>query len=121
MDAALRDERLRDGHRAPLAGIGTNVANLGLLKGLQAERQANYARMPADPGFVPFIPKKRDERICRACVTDIHILPRNRIDAVVACHVRIERIAALGVDMRGDGCRGLEQDRPILRYAIISR
>ena len=114
--ASLRDERLRDVHRALYAEIGTNVANLGSVAGLEAERQTIDGRMHADPGFVPFIPRERDDRVFEALVKDIHILPRSSIDAVVAYYVQIGRIAALAEDMRSDGFRSLEQDRRILMY-----
>jgi len=115
--ASLRDERLRDVHRALYAEIGTNVANLGSVAGLEAERQTIDDRMHADPGFVPFIPRERDDRVFEALVKDIHILPRSSSDAVVAYYVQIGRIAALAEDMRSDVFRTLEQDRRILMYS----
>jgi len=114
--ARLRDEKLRDVHRALFAEIGANLANLGSAAELDSYCEQIVGRMRQDDGFVPFIPKERADRVFESIVENIHILPRTSIDPVVAYYGQIERIAALADDMRGAAFAALSKERQIDMY-----
>ncbi|KAF0675426.1 hypothetical protein [Profundibacterium mesophilum] len=112
----LREEKLRDAHRALFAEIATFLANLADETALDTYVDAMVARMEADPDFVPFIPKERHDRLFDSIQGEIHVLPRVTIDPVVRYYSQLSAIAALAEDMRGRGFARLSQDRRIVIY-----
>ncbi|PTW49789.1 MULTISPECIES: hypothetical protein [Rhodovulum] len=114
--AALRAERTRDVHRALYAEIASCLANLESPEALAAYRDAMAARMREDAGFVPLIPRERNDTVFRALVAEIHILPRVTIDPVVSYYSQLFAIEAMIADMRGERFRALEPERRIAMY-----
>lgn len=112
----LRDEKLRDTHKAIFAEIATNLASLYDEATLDAHADRILAQMNGDPAFVPFIPKEHRPRIFDAMDQDIYILPRVTIDWIVMYYSQIDAIAALAEDMRGASFRSLHQERRIAMY-----
>ncbi|MBN2906324.1 MAG: hypothetical protein JXJ18_06430 [Rhodobacteraceae bacterium] len=115
--AALRAERLRDAHRALFAEIASNLANLRSVEALTGYRDDLIARMRADPGYVPLIPRERNDTIFRALIAEIHILPRVTIDPIVSYYNQLFALEALIEDMRGERFKTLEQERRIAMYS----
>jgi hypothetical protein len=114
--AHLRKEKLRDFHRAIHAEIGTNLANLWDEKRLESYSAGLIEKMREDDGFIPFIPRERNDFTYDALIGDIHILPRQTIDPIVVYYSQIKSIAALADDMRGAGFKAMAQDRRIAMY-----
>lgn len=113
----LRDEKLRDMHRAIYAEIETNLVNLideETLDGFAAEMEA---RMTSDRRFVPLVPKERHDRLFDTIKAEIHVLPRVTIDPIVRYYSLLDTIAALVEDMRSDGYAKLPAERRIAVYA----
>lgn len=105
-----RFERLRDVHRALYAEIGAYLANIVRdPEQLDAERADIVQQIEADHTFVPFVPQENADRVYRAILSDIHILPRSSIDLVVAFYGQLAAISALVENMSTD------------RYALLSR
>lgn len=118
--ASLRAERLRDVHRALYAEIGANLSNLVDAETLDRERDAGLARIaeaPEDAPYVPFIGRESRDQIFQAIVSDIHILPRTSIDAVVPYYAQIAAISAIIEDLRGPTYASLSKDRRMQVYA----
>lgn len=115
--ATLRAERTRDVHRALYAEIGTNLANLWDEAQLDAYAAPIVARMRAEgEGFIPFIPVEQNDHLYEKIAAEIHILPRQTIDPVVAYYSQVRAIAALATDMRAAAFAGLAADRRIDMY-----
>lgn len=115
-DRRLRQERLRDVHRALYAEIGTNLSNLRSASALSDDVAQMEQRMEAEPDFVPFLPQERTDRVFSEIVGEIHILPRVTIDPVVAYYAQVGAISALVEDMRADGYAALSPGRRLAIY-----
>ncbi len=109
--ARLREERIRDVHRALFAEIGAYLDSIGSLEALQQGHDRIAQRMSTDPDFMPFHPSEEPDRVYRAIIGEIHILPRTSIDVVVAFYGQIAAIGAFIEDMRSPSFAGLSQDR----------
>lgn len=112
----LREEQLRDAHRAIFAEIATNLSNLWDIESLRDYGADMAAKMEEDPDFIPFIPRERNDRLFEAIQARIHILPRVTIDPIVAYYAQIDAVGALVDDMRGEAFKTLPQDRRIVMY-----
>lgn len=112
-----RAERLRDVHRALFAEIRHNLANLGSVGELQDYGMAMLARIRETDGFVPFIPRERNDSVFSSVVSDIHILPRVTIDPVVQYYSQLAALDALVEDMRGRTFAEMEPRRRAAVYA----
>lgn len=97
-----RTERLRDLHRALYSEIQHNLDNLGSEDDLKAHAEKMLARMEEGDGFVPFIPRERNDTVFQAVVGDLHILPRTSIDPVVRYYSQLAALDAMVEDMRGE-------------------
>lgn len=115
--AALRAEKLRDLHRALFAEIASYLANLDSIQALDSYRATLVGRMRDDPDYVPLIPRERNDTIFRACIAEIHILPRVTIDPIVTYYSQIFAIETLIDDMRGERFQTLEPERRIAMYS----
>jgi hypothetical protein len=113
---ALRAERLRDAHRALFAEIRAYLSQLVSRDALEEYRDEIVARMRADPGFVPLVPRERADRVFAALIEEIHILPRVTIDPLVTYYSHLHAIEALADDMRAEGFAALPQERRIALY-----
>lgn len=112
--ARARAERLRDYHKAIYAEIGNTLHSL--YHGASAGEEV-LTRMMEDLDFVPFVPKEEHSHIYDAIVSEIDVLPRQTIDAIVAYYSLIKTIAALAEDMRGFTFRRLPAERRMVIYA----
>lgn len=112
----LREEKLRDAHRAIFAEIATYVSNLWDGDQLDDYAEGIVARMQADPEFVPFIPRERYDRLFENIQSEINILPRVTIDPVVRYYSILDAIAAIAEDMRGRRFALLDPGRRIAIY-----
>jgi hypothetical protein len=101
-DRQLREERVGDIQRALLAEIRAHVAALEgqTLDDAQA-REAMVARLAAGR-HVPILPHDANDRIFRAIVEDVHILPEWAIDPVVRYYRLLAVRAALAQDIRAN-------------------
>jgi hypothetical protein len=113
---ALRAERLRDAHRALFAEIRAYLSQLVSRAELARYGDEMMARMRADPGFVPLVPRERSDRVFAALIAEIHILPRVTIDPLVTYYAHLHAIEALADDMRAEGYAALGQERRIALY-----
>ncbi len=112
-----RAERLRDYHKALYAEIGNTLASLYDEGRGEDHVAATVARMRAEADFVPFIPRERHDHVYDAVITEIDVLPRQTIDAIVAYYSLVKSIGALADDMRGEGFRQLAPERRIAIYS----
>ncbi len=115
--AAQRAERLRDVHRALYAEIGANLSNLESVEALNVQRVSTLELMQSDPDYVPFLGRENRNLVFQAIVSEINILPRTSIDAVVAYYAQLASIDAMTEDLRGQTFANLSVDR---RSAIYS-
>ena len=114
--ARLRREKLRDMHRAIFAEIGVYTANIWDEDALNAFANEMVERMEKNADFVPFIPHERGDVVFNAMIPDVHILPRQTIDPIVAYYSQLATISAFIEDMRGDAFRQMMQTRRIAMY-----
>ncbi len=112
-----RAERLRDVHRALYAEISHNLGNLGSIGALQDFGMQMFARIRDADGFVPFIPRERNDSVFRTVVADIHVLPRVTIDPIVQYYSQLAALDALVEDMRGDTFAAMSPRRRSDLYA----
>lgn len=115
--ARSRAEKLRDYHKAIYAEIGNTLESLW-----EADTSDDYVgviieRMRVEDGYVPFVPREHHDHVYNAVISEIDILPRQTIDAIVAYYSLIKSLAALADDMRSDTFRTLEKERQIAIYS----
>lgn len=100
-DRMLRDEQVGDVQRALLAEIRAHVAAL--------ERQEDFDSLVArarlrdkliSDQHVPILPHDANDRIFRAIVEQVHLLPQNVIDPVVRYYRLLAVRVALAQDIR---------------------
>ena len=112
----LRAEALRDAHKALFGEIRNACADYWAEGEADAHAARVFARMEADAGFTPFVPREVHDRVFVALLPRIDVLPRQTIDAIVAFYALVASIAALVEDMRGDRYPTLEAERRIAVY-----
>jgi len=117
-DHQLREERVGDIQRALLAEIRAHVAALeGQTLDDPAAREEMVARL-AQGRHVPILPHDANDRIFRAIVEDVHILPEWAIDPVVRYYRLLAVRSALAQDIRanakGEPARATEMFRDYL-------
>jgi hypothetical protein len=66
--------------------------------------------------FTPFVPRYATEIVFEAMLADIHILPTETIDDVVAYYKQEYKLRELVEDLRSDRYHELEQDRKARIY-----
>lgn len=97
-DKLLRSERINDIQRAILAEIRAHVVAL--------ERQSDadgWQDMPiTDEDYLPILPHDANDRIFRAIVEEVHMLPEWVIDPVVRYYRLLAVRAALAQDIRSN-------------------
>ena len=114
--AQARAARVADLQRALLAEIGTSLANLGSESRIAEETGIILARMRAEPGFVPFIPRERANAVYAAALEDIALLPGVTVEPVVAFYAQAAALAALAEDMRAPAFVRLAPERRLRVY-----
>lgn len=98
-DKLLRAERIADIQRALLAEIRAHVVAL--------ERQSDAGglaslTMISDEDYLPILPHDANDRIFRAIVEEVHMLPEWAIDPVVRYYRLLAVRAALAQDIRSN-------------------
>lgn len=98
-DKLLRAERITDIQRALLAEIRAHVVAL--------ERQSDAGRLQtlsqiSDDDYLPILPHDANDRIFRAIVEEVHMLPEWAIDPVVRYYRLLAVRAALAQDIRSN-------------------
>lgn len=98
-DRNARAERVRDVQGALFAEIRVHVATL------KHQRLAAYgaqieAQIRKGDGFFPVIPTEHNDRLFRAIVDDIHVLPFRVVDPVVRYYSQLATITAMIEDLR---------------------
>ena len=114
---ALRQEKLRDMHRALYSEIGNNLANLWDDARIESYAEGMLERMREDEDFVPFIPREHNDTVFDTLLPDIYVLPRQTIDPIVAYYSQLKSLAALVDDMRGVSFKAMSQPRRIAMYS----
>lgn len=99
MAAQLRAERVEDLQRAILAEIRAHVVALEHQQLTFEESFALVERMRRG-GFIPTIPTEANDRIFRAVIADIHVLPARVIDPVVIYYRLLAVMGAFAADIR---------------------
>ncbi|MFQ6547819.1 hypothetical protein AADZ90_007665 [Aestuariibius sp. 2305UL40-4] len=120
----MRQERLRDVHRALFAEIGANLQTLGTEEDLWASSAAVVERMrkgavQGEP-YLPFVVRDRKDEVFASIIGEIHILPRTTIDAVVAYYAQLKVIADVTEDLRGESFAALPVERQIKLYEDLT-
>lgn len=98
-DKLLRGERINDIQRALLAEIRAHVV------ALEGQRDAGELRtlsMISDDDYLPILPHDANDRIFRAIVEEVHMLPEWAIDPVVRYYRLLAVRAALAQDIRSN-------------------
>ena len=98
-DRLLRGERIADIQRALLAEIRAHVV------ALEHQQDAGVMRVPrqiSDDDYLPILPHDANDRIFRAIVEEVHMLPEWAIDPVVRYYRLLAVRAALAQDIRSN-------------------
>lgn len=117
----LKEEKLRDAHKALFAEIRTTLAQFQETGNDVTD--ALLEEMDRDPDFTPFIPLEEHDRIYRSLLPEIEVLPRATIDAIVAYHSVIGMLAGLASDMRASGFKDMAAERraKVYRHYLQTR
>lgn len=113
----LRNEALRDLHRALYAEIAVNLANLGGLDAIETAKQAQVARMKKSNNHRPFLTHQKRDMVFQAFLRDINILPRSSIDPIVTYYALVNSIEQMEHDIRSDRFMNLNKDGRIALYS----
>ncbi|WP_121064198.1 hypothetical protein [Chachezhania antarctica] len=112
-----RSERLRDVHRALKAEIGHYMGALRSVEYLTEVRNEMLDQMEGPEGFIPFVPRERNDTVFQSIVGELHILPRSSIEPVVAYYSQLAALDTLIDDMRGEGFKALTPRRRAQIYS----
>ncbi|AGT09011.1 hypothetical protein [Paracoccus aminophilus] len=99
MASQLRAERVNDLQRAILAEIRAHVVSLEHQQLSLKESHALIERVRAG-GYIPSIPSEANDRIFRAVIAEIHVLPALVIDPVVIYYRLLAVMEALAADVQ---------------------
>jgi hypothetical protein len=118
LESQRRIERIVDVQTALLAEIESNLTryeeiDLDKHTADMVRRITGKARGKA---FTPFVPRYATEIIFEAMLADIHILPTETIDDVVAYYKQEYKLRELVEDLRSSRYQELEQDRKARIY-----
>ncbi len=118
LDTQRRIEKIVDVQTALLAEIESNLTryeeiDLDLHTSQMVRRIMQKTR---GRNFTPFVPRYATEIVFEAMLADIHILPTETIDDVVAYYKQEYKLRELVEDLRSDRYNELEQDRKARIY-----
>ena len=118
LDTQRRIEKIVDVQTALLAEIESNLTryeeiDLDLHTSQMVRRIMQKTRRR---NFTPFVPRYATEIVFEAMLADIHILPTETIDDVVAYYKQEYKLRELVEDLRSDRYNELEQDRKARIY-----
>lgn len=97
--AQLRGERVDDLQRAILAEIRAHVVALENQQ-LSFEASVEIVERVRRGGYIPSIPSEANDRIFRAVIAEIHVLPAAVIDPVVIYYRLLAIMASLASDVQ---------------------
>ena len=101
-DRVLRREKVADIQRALLAEIRAHVVVLEVQSGQDAPWLDPDGSDLPEGGYLPILPHDANDRIFRAVVEEVHILPEWTIDPVVRYYRLLAVRAALAQDIRAN-------------------
>ena len=118
LETERRIEKIVDVQTALLAEIESNLTRYEEID--LDEHVANMVRRirrkDGKAAFTPFVPRYATEIIFEAMLPDIHILPTETIDDVVAYYKQEYKLRELVEDLRSPRYQELEQDRKARVY-----
>lgn len=114
----LREERLRDYHKAIYAEIQHGLRVLWNQGEAEFHAAQIVQRMCDDPDYIPLIPNEEFDFVYTTLVEHIEVLPRVTIDAIVAYYSVTRSLHNHAQQMRGDYFRSdaLNQQRRVAMY-----
>ena len=118
LETQRRIEKIVDVQTALLAEIESNLTRYEEidLDKHTADMVARIIRKSGGKAFTPFVPRYATEIVFEAMLADIHILPTETIDDVVAYYKQEYKLRELVEDLRSDRYNELEQDRKARIY-----
>lgn len=118
LETQRRIEKIVDVQTALLAEIESNLTRYEEidLDKHTADMVARITRKSGGKAFTPFVPRYATEIVFEAMLADIHILPTETIDDVVAYYKQEYKLRELVEDLRSDRYNELEQDRKARIY-----
>jgi hypothetical protein len=108
LETKRRIERIIDVQTALLAEIDLDKHTTDMVRKITGKAQGK--------NFTPFVPRYATEIIFEAMLADIHILPTETIDDVVAYYKQEYKLRELVEDLRSSRYQELEQDRKARIY-----
>jgi hypothetical protein len=118
LDDKRRIEKIVDVQTALLAEIESNLTRFDEID-LDQHTDQMVGRIMQKAGrtsFTPFVPRYATEIIFEAMLADIHILPTETIDDVVAYYKQEYKLRELVEDLRSSRYQEIEQDRKARIY-----
>jgi len=118
LEAKRRDEKIVDVQTALLAEIESNLTRYEEidLDDHVADMTRRILRKGRAQAFTPFVPRDAPEIVFEAMLPDVHILPTETIDDVVAYYKQEYKLRELVEDLRSDRYQELEQTRKARLY-----
>jgi len=118
LEAKRRDEKIVDVQTALLAEIESNLTRYEEidLDDHVAEMTRRILRKGQKRPFTPFVPRDAPEIVFEAMLPDVHILPTETIDDVVAYYKQEYKLRELVEDLRSSRYQELEQARKARLY-----
>jgi len=118
LEAKRRDEKIVDVQTALLAEIESNLTRYEEidLDDHVADMTGRILRKGRAQAFTPFVPRDAPDIVFEAVLPDVHILPTETIDDVVAYYKQEYKLRELVEDLRSDRYRELEQERKARIY-----
>lgn len=118
LEAKRRLEKIVDFQTALLAEIESNLKRYDEidLDQHKTDMVAKISGKQRGNTFTPFVPRDTTEIIFEAMLPEIHILPTETIDSVVAYYKQEYKLRELIEDLRSDRYKSLEQDRKARIY-----
>jgi hypothetical protein len=118
LETQRRIEKIVDVQTALLAEIESNLTRYEEidLDKHTTDMVARITRKSGGKAFTPFVPRYATEIVFEAMLADIHILPTETIDDVVAYYKQEYKLRELVEDLRSDRYNELEQDRKARIY-----
>ena len=118
LDDKRRIEKIVDVQTALLAEIESNLTRFDEIDlDKHADQMVGRIMQKASrANFTPFVPRYATEIIFEAMLADIHILPTETIDDVVAYYKQEYKLRELVEDLRSSRYQEIEQDRKARIY-----
>lgn len=118
LDDKRRIEKIVDVQTALLAEIESNLTRFDEIDlDKHADQMVGRIMQKASrASFTPFVPRYATEIIFEAMLADIHILPTETIDDVVAYYKQEYKLRELVEDLRSSRYQEIEQDRKARIY-----